>query len=1013
MKTHRLNRVPSLVRFVAAGALVSAAAAMAFVAAKTSAPTSPAKISMSRFRALQEALETSLGATRSGEPDPSNPRTKISEAIKKLHNGRAQQLYSDQAYPREFIDSAQQITAANAAGQIASLTPLLTGPWTALGPSGVAADALVAGESTPASIGTIYSGRTTAIAISPTCVAGNCALFLAAAGGGVWKTPDALAASPTWSQVSDVSGTGIPSNAIGSIAFDPSHPSTIYVGTGEPNGSSDSEAGVGLFKSIDGGSTWSLVAGSTAKNAPCQSNPASFTCAVATGRSIGAIAVDPADATHIFIGTDVARHGSSSVNGGRFTPPGSALVGLYESTNGGNSFAVAKVLNPQDIVNPASPNGGDFFRGGCSDIELYRHGSAETQVYASFFDFGIFRRSRTQDGDSTFHQIFASQGGGSGGLNSQIFRTEFSLAPNGNNLRVYVGDGGLGGTPASVPADFTGLEAQFYRVDNANVAAGTLFTGTNSGWTQLSSSTNATPGFASFNYCTGQCSYDMPVWSPPGSPDIVYIGGASQYGELDNINGDTHRSNGRDVQRSQDAGVSFTDMTADATGTGHTPGVALHPDQHALATAPGMPNTLFIANDGGLWRVNGDTAGFFDMSGQCASRELPSANDLLDCQAWLKKVPNSITSMNAGLETLQYQSLSVNKQTTNDIMGGTQDNGTHASNPTGFSPNNWFVTVFGDGGQSGVNVGNSEIRMHTFFNQQGASQIEVNFRGTHPNQTSELGWSWIGDPGSLSGENMSFYIPLIADPKVADTWFFGAQHVWRTQDNGGNQGFLEANCNEFVAGHGGAIFTGACGDWVPLGKDLTDTSFGKDKQPGAAGYIVATSRAPSDNSTLWVGLRRGRVFVSSNADKASGQVAFFRIDTSSTPTRFVSGIAVDPLDPNHAFISFSGYNAYNQTQPGHVFEVRYSTSGHTATWTNIDHNLGDEPITGIVYDSKTGDLFVSTDFAVNALTPSSTTWVPASTGLPPVATYGLTFDSAHRLLYAATHGRSAYSLSVP
>jgi len=166
------------VRIFAAGALVSAAAAMAFVAVKTSTPTSHAKISMSAFRARQEALETSLGATRSGEPDPSAKGADVSKKISKIHNGRAQQRYDDQAYPMEFIDSAQQINAANAAGQIASVTPLLTGPWTALGPSGVAADALVASESTPASVGTIYSGRTTAIAMSPTCVPGNCALFL-------------------------------------------------------------------------------------------------------------------------------------------------------------------------------------------------------------------------------------------------------------------------------------------------------------------------------------------------------------------------------------------------------------------------------------------------------------------------------------------------------------------------------------------------------------------------------------------------------------------------------------------------------------------------------------------------------------------------------------------------------------------------------------------------------------------------------------------------------------------
>src|SRR5207249_7265554 len=119
--------------------------------------------------------------------------------------------------------------------------------------------------------------------------------------------------------------------------------------TGEPNGSSDSEAGVGLYKSTDGGGTWTPVSGSTANEAPCASNSALMTCPVATDRSIGAIAIDPNDATHIFIGTDVARHGSSSVNGGRFSPPGAAQVGVYESIDGGAHFTAAKIL-AQDVV---------------------------------------------------------------------------------------------------------------------------------------------------------------------------------------------------------------------------------------------------------------------------------------------------------------------------------------------------------------------------------------------------------------------------------------------------------------------------------------------------------------------------------------------------------------------------------------------------------------------------------------------------------------------------------------
>jgi hypothetical protein len=164
--------------------------------------------------------------------------------------------------------------------------------------------------------------------------------------------------------------------------------------------------------------------------------------------------------------------------------------------------------------------------------------------------------------------------------------------------------------------------------------------------------------------------------------------------------------------------------------------------------------------------------------------------------------------------------------------------------------------------------------------------------------------------------------------------------------------------------------------------------------------------------------------VASNADNATASaVTFYRIDetgcpascTNLRPTRFVSGIAVDRSNPNHAFISYSGYNAYavaSGTATGHVFEVTYDSTTHTATWTNRDYNLGDEPITDIALDSQTGDLFVSTDFGVNMLKSGTSQWVPAAGSLPPVAVYGLTIDSNARVLYAATHGRGAWRLSL-
>ena len=33
-------------------------------------------------------------------------------------------------------------------------------------------------------------------------------------------------------------------------------------------------------------------------------------------------------------------------------------------------------------------------------------------------------------------------------------------------------------------------------------------------------------------YCTGQCWYDNVVYTPPGAPDVVYLGGSFSYGQL-------------------------------------------------------------------------------------------------------------------------------------------------------------------------------------------------------------------------------------------------------------------------------------------------------------------------------------------------------------------------------------------------------------------------------------------------------------------------------------------------
>ena len=211
------------------------------------------------------------------------------------------------------------------------------------------------------------------------------------------------------------------------VLYDAAH-HTLYAGSGEPNGSGDSEAGLGLFKSTDFGATWTLVAGSDD---------------VAINRSIGAIAVDPANPDVIYIGTALARHGSASVNGGRRTPPGAPPLGVYKSTDAGATFNRLTGLSsktPATPVDPAAGTGSDFFQGGINKIELDPNHPGT--VYAAVIGYGLWR---SKDTGTTWEQIFhtMNQTAVSGSdITGDVHgdRTEFDLVDVGGTTRAYLGD---------------------------------------------------------------------------------------------------------------------------------------------------------------------------------------------------------------------------------------------------------------------------------------------------------------------------------------------------------------------------------------------------------------------------------------------------------------------------------------------------------------------------------------------------------------------------------------------
>jgi len=884
--------------------------------------------------------------------------TEVSAAIPGFDESRegqgpassAEAAFQERAYPAEAISVAQMNGAASAfvsaKGRPFPRGKGRPGSWVSVGPN----EALYPGTPLLTSAGYIPSryvagGRTTSIAISDTCDPGNCKVYVTPAGGGVWRTKNALDGQPHWEYLGGPLGI----NAAGAVSLDPNDPTdnTVYVGTGEANiCGSGCVAGAGVYKSTDGGNTWTKLGDGTFD-----------------GLGVGAIVVKPGDPSTIYAGTTTALRGISSVccSGVTRPVPGAGQWGLYKSTDGGASWTF--IHNGSADATLCTGDTNEFSNGGvCSPRGVRALALDPTDpniVYAGSYARGVWR---SNDGGATWTQIKPP-------LNAALITDRPTIAvttlPNGNT-RMYAYEGAQG-SPRS----------RLERSDD--VATGAPV------WTNLTSTSTADSGWAWDNLCGSQCWYDQFVHTPRGYPDIVYVGGSYSYGQS--------TANKRGVVFSDDAGVTGYDMTFDGTDPIHPNG--LHPDQHAIVTNPNNPYQFFETSDGGIVRSSGELV---DRSDWCDGRNL-STNSLTRCRQMLSRIPSKLESMNKGLPTLQFQSVSVSPHNVNVLQGGTQDNGTWQ---TSGNPNKWENTMIGDGGQSGFDVAIPEFRFHNFT---GASP-DVNFA-----KGDIAEWIWTGSPlGGSANAGSEFYTPMISDPVVSMTLFSGTGlTVYRTKTAGlGSRTVAEANavCNEWT----GTGPFGTCGDWERLGPDpLTDASWGD--RAGSA--MAAIARTTADTSTEWAATTRGRVFITTNVDAdPASTVSWTRLDDSSTPGRFVSGIAVDPGDPNRAWVSYSGYSSNTPAAPGHVFEVVYHPDLGTATWTDWSYDLGDIPITGIAYDDVTGDLYTSNDFGVLRLAGGTTSWTIAAPGMPNVEVAGLTIIPGERKMYAATHGLSAWLLNL-
>jgi photosystem II stability/assembly factor-like uncharacterized protein len=177
------------------------------------------------------------------------------------------------------------LASASLGAQEISEAALARAPWRSIGPA-------------------VMGGRIDDVAVDER---NPSVIYVGAASGGLWKTTNA---GTTWEPVFDRQGV----SSIGDVALAPSNPDIVWVGTGEPNQRQSSTFGDGVYKSTDGGRTWTHMG-------------------LRDTQHVGRVIVDPVDAETVYVAAL-----------GRLWGPNKER-GVFKTTDGGRTWSNTLFIN--------------------------------------------------------------------------------------------------------------------------------------------------------------------------------------------------------------------------------------------------------------------------------------------------------------------------------------------------------------------------------------------------------------------------------------------------------------------------------------------------------------------------------------------------------------------------------------------------------------------------------------------------------------------------------------------
>jgi photosystem II stability/assembly factor-like uncharacterized protein len=656
-------------------------------------------------------------------------------------------------------------------------------------------------------------GRTRSLVINP----GNPNIMWAAGvGGGIWKSTDGGA---SWTPKGDL----LQNIAISTLIQDPRNPDVLYAGTGEGYYNIDAIRGAGIFKSTDGGETWNQLA-STANSAFYY---------------VQKLAITKGATQRIYAAT---------------------RDGLFRSTDGGATFTKVFDSAAAGLVR------------GCMDIVIQTDRALAYVVAACGHPFssaepaGAIYRALDTSANMTWQKVFTQ---------TNMARTSLALAPS-NNAIVYA--------MASSKQDGnynTGFLGVFRSASSGASGSWTtqvLNTDSNKlNTVQLSNPVYAflaDCGFGSANQFLNQGWYDNQIAVDPKDPNIVWTAGI-------------------DLMRSDDAGKSWGLASYWWAGPGVDPEYS-HADNHVFAFHPGYDGvtnqTLIVGSDGGIYKTNNARAVVYKtLDGVCGN--IDPATDV----NW--------TSLNHSYSVTQFYD-GVAYPDGNTFFGGTQDNGTpRGTIATG--ANGWTSIIGGDGGYVAVDPTNT----NTLYGENTALSFKRSDNGGASFTTRTSGIT------EGSG-NFNFIAPFTMDPSNPSRLYIAGAYPWKTENKGnswtrdgaffgariGSIAVSPSNSNHVVMGTSapGTIF------YTTTALTNTTTTNWASSKP-RNGWVAWIAIDPNNDNNVYAvystfnsGVDVGHVFKSTD-----GGATWSNIDGSGAtgiPDVPVSSIAIDPANSQRIYI---------------------------------------------------------------------------------------------------------------